>query len=126
MEIARYDLHSDGRTLHFGKYYTRYLAKTYLDNVSIEQFNFSQFNSEPVGSGPYRVKNITRDKSGIPVSYNLSSFKDFTLGRPYINDMTIKFYANEEELTSALSRDIESLNAISPQTANELSEKGDK
>ena len=103
------------------------LPKHIWDNVSIEQFNFSQFNIEPVGSGPYRVKNITRDKSGIPVSYNLSSFKDFTLGRPYINDMTIKFYANEEELTSALSNgDIESLNAISPQTANELSEKGDK
>lgn len=103
------------------------LPKHIWDNVSVEQFNFSQFNIEPVGSGPYRVKNITRDKSGIPISYDFSSFKNFALGRPYINDITIRFYQNEEELTSALAKgDIESLDAVSPQIANELSEKGDR
>lgn len=101
------------------------LPKHIWDNVSIEQFNFSQFNIEPVGSGPYRVKNITRDKSGIPVSYTMVSFKDFALGRPYINEITIKFYANEEELTEAFDGgDVESVNALSPKTANELSKRG--
>lgn len=101
------------------------LPKHIWDNVSIEQFNFSQFNIEPVGSGPYRVKNITRDKSGIPVSYTMVSFKDFALGRPYINEITIKFYANEEELTEAFDGgDVESVNALSPKTANELSKMG--
>lgn len=101
------------------------LPKHIWDNVSIEQFNFSQFNIEPVGSGPYRVKNITRDKSGIPVSYTMVSFKDFALGRPYINEITIKFYANEEELTEAFDGgDVESVNALSPKTANELSKNG--
>lgn len=79
-----------------------------------EEFAFSKFNVEPVGSGPYKIKNIKRDTSGIPEYYDLVSFPKYALGEPYIKKMQIRFYSNENFLIDAfISGDIGSLNSIS-------------
>jgi len=101
------------------------LPKHIWEDVSSEQFGFSTFNIEPVGSGPYKMKTIKRDSSGIPTYYDLTSFKDSALQEVYINKITIRFYANEEELLKALNRgEIESVNAIAPERARVFGEKG--
>jgi len=101
------------------------LPKHIWDKADPEQFSFSEFNIIPVGSGPYTVKNIKRDPSGIPAYYDLKPFKKNALGEPYIANLRIRFYANEEELTNAFKKgEVESINAISPKTAEELREKG--
>ncbi len=101
------------------------LPKHIWEKADPEQFSFSQFNITPVGSGPYTVDNIERDSSGIPASYDLRAFKKYAQGKPYITELHIRFYANEEELTNAFKEgEIESINAISPKTAEALKEKG--
>jgi len=101
------------------------LPKHIWESVSSEQFGFSTFNVEPIGSGPYKMKTIRRDSSGIPTYYELTPFKDFALQGVYINKITIRFYANEEELLRALNRgEIESVNAIAPERARIFGEKG--
>ena len=72
-------------------------------NVSPQEFAFSNFNTQPVGSGPFKLKKITYDSSGIPIEYDLRAFNSYTLGRPYINKLLVYFYSNEEELLSAYS-----------------------
>ncbi len=64
-------------------------------NVGSEQFSFSTLNTEPIGSGPYRIRGIKKDSAGIPKYYDLVPFGNFALGRPYINSIRVRFYANE-------------------------------
>jgi len=89
--------------------------------VEIEQFPFSQLNTEAVGSGPYRISDIRRNKSGVPERYTLSSFAHYTLGEPYIEKIVLFFYSNEDDLISALkSGEVESINSIAPAKAANL------
>ena len=78
-----------------------------------EQFTFSQFNIEPVGSGPYRISKIKKDESGIPVSYELKPFSQYTLGRPNISSIIMRFYSNENQLVDAyLNKEISAFNSV--------------
>lgn len=84
----------------------------------------SPLNTDPIGSGPFRIKRIKKDSEEIVKSYELESFKDFALGKPYINKFIIKFYPNEEELITALkSGEVEQISQISSENAKNLEEK---
>lgn len=83
-------------------------------NVSPQEFPFSNFNVQPIGSGPFKLKNIEYNSSGIPKSYDLRSFSEYTLGRPFINKFIVSFYANEDDLLRAYTNgEISSLSAVS-------------
>jgi peptide/nickel transport system substrate-binding protein len=105
------------------KPYTPFLENTILGilpkhiwkGAISEQMNFSEFNIEPVGSGPYEVKNINRDSSGIVTSYELIPNKKFSLGKPFIKNLIIRFYPSEKDLLAAFQRgEIESISAVNP------------
>ncbi|XKT75149.1 MAG: ABC transporter substrate-binding protein [Patescibacteria group bacterium UBA2103] len=92
------------------------LPKHIWADVPSEEFPFSQFVVEPIGAGPYKVTNVKRDSSGILKEYNLRSFSDYALGKPYINAITIKFYGNESALQKALTRgEVESAHSLIPE-----------
>ena len=92
-------------------------------NLGPEQFVFSEFNIDPIGSGPYRVSNIKRNSSGIPEFYELKPFSKYTLGKPYIKRITLRFYADEEKLVSAYRKgSIKSMSGISPEKLLSLDE----
>lgn len=89
--------------------------------VSDEEFAFTQRNVNPIGSGPYKISEIKRNSAGIAERYELESFSNFALGKPYIEKIIFSFYKNETELLVALrKKDIDSVNSISPSTAKEL------
>lgn len=94
--------------------------------VGVEQFGFAKFNVTPIGSGPYLISELHTDNSGIPEYYDLVPFKRFALGSPYIAKLRIRFYANEEELLSALKKnEIEAINAVNPKKAEEFAKTRD-
>ncbi len=74
------------------------LPKHIWEEASADAFPFSQYNSEPIGSGPYKIQKIKRSTSGIPESYVLSPFPDDTNGIPRISTFTLIFYPNETNL----------------------------
>ena len=81
---------------------------------SVEEFTFTVFNTEPIGSGPYMLKKIKRDASGVPEYYEFSSFSQYTLGQPYIKTLVIRYYPNEDRLIDAyLDGEIGALNSVS-------------
>ncbi len=95
------------------------------NNVSSEEFAFTQVNIEPIGSGPYKISKIRRNSSGITERYELKSFDKFTLGKPYIKNIHFYFFKNEDLLMTALkNKQINSVNSIQPKNAKELSERG--
>lgn len=69
--------------------------------LPIEQLPFSQLNTEPVGSGPFRVKEARRDPTGLISSYLLTAFTD-TYDEPKINAFELQFYNQESEILTAL------------------------
>ena len=74
------------------------LPKHLWENLDANQFALSPLNLEPIGSGPYKVENIRRDRDGLPIYYSLGSFKKYALGQPNIKDIYLKLLLNEENL----------------------------
>lgn len=90
-------------------------------DATSEDFPFSQHNSEPIGAGPYMLKNIVRNTSGIPDSYVLTAYKDYHLGTPQIATLTLNFYQNEDTLVAAFNaRKIDGAAGLSPQALTKL------
>ena len=88
------------------------LPKHIWKNVSDDEFSFSQFNTLPIGSGPYKVLRVERNSGGIPNFYNLRPFDNGA----FIENLSFKFYPSEDALIQAYSnREIDSLSGISPE-----------
>ena len=79
-------------------------------------FNLSEFNLKPVGSGPYKFKKLKKDKLGQVSSYELEANKNFYDGRPNIDSMELKFYDSEDELIEAYNKnEVSGVSSVSPQ-----------
>lgn len=93
-------------------------------NVDSSSFNSSPLNSKAIGSGPYKIKSILKNKDGIPEEYRLERFNNFTLGKPLVKYFNIISYANENDLVkSLLNKSIDQAGGISPENTEYL-EKG--
>lgn len=71
--------------------------------ISPESAGLAEFNLKPIGSGPYKFKSLTKDKSGNIRSYSLVINKDYYGQKPYIENITFKFFINFEEAAKALN-----------------------
>ena len=97
------------------------LPKHIWKDIDSEQFGFSKFNIEPIGSGPYKITNIKKDNTGIPQYYDFVPFKKYALGEPYISKLRIKFYPNSDTLLESFNDgQVESINSISPESAEKI------
>ncbi|MCD8495041.1 MAG: peptide ABC transporter substrate-binding protein [Candidatus Pacebacteria bacterium] len=91
-------------------------------DLSYEQFNFSERNLKAIGSGPYTIKSIKRSKSGTPEAIHLQAFRRFALGRPYISTFIVKLYTQNEDMVRAFDKgEIQALHNISPALYQTLS-----
>lgn len=94
-------------------------------NVSIPEFNLSSLNINAIGSGPYKIKSVTKNNENLPEEYLLKRFKDFTLGVPHIKNLKVISYANEKDLIKGmLSKSVDQASGISPENAKALEEAG--
>ncbi len=98
------------------------LPKHIWENASSEEFPFSQFNIDPIGSGPYKVEKISRNSGGIPTTIILTAWKKYALGRPKIKTITFKFFQNETGLAKAYEeKTVESTPGLSPLAIKKMS-----
>lgn len=98
------------------------LPKHIWKNVSLDEFSFSQFNTLPIGSGPYQVERVERNSGGIPNLYRLTPFEHVSSkAAPFIKNLVFKFYPSEIALIEAFNnREVESIGGISPEKILEL------
>ncbi|MBU0646272.1 peptide ABC transporter substrate-binding protein [Patescibacteria group bacterium] len=70
-------------------------------------------NLEPIGSGPYRFEEFTKDKKGVIHSYTLKRNPDYYGDGPLLETITFKFYPNPASAVQALdNRNIEGLGYV--------------
>jgi peptide/nickel transport system substrate-binding protein len=102
------------------------LPKRLWVSLTPEQFPLSDLNTKPVGSGPYKMDSVTKNSSGIPTSYTLTSFNRFIGSEAYIKKVHFVFFGNERELVQGFrDGDVDSISQISPVLVKELEkEKG--
>lgn len=101
------------------------LPKHLWKDVAPETFALNELNLSGIGSGPYKIKSVKKDGEGVPLYYDLEPFKDFSLGRPRLDSLVIRFYPGEKDLIGSYKRgEIESLAAITPELAKELAVSG--
>lgn len=121
----------DDKTIMFSlkRPYSSFLENTTLGILPAHLWENSpteinDYNINPIGSGPFKIEKVDKQSNGIINSLELKSFKRFALGKPYIDGITFKFYANESELISALlGGEVEQISSITPKNASILKDK---
>lgn len=104
----------DARTVRFTlpRPYAPFLVDTTLGilpadrwrNIPVDEFAFSPLMIDPVGSGPFEVTRVTRDKEGSVTAYELRASKTFATGKPYLDRIFVKFYDDAQALADAYRR----------------------
>lgn len=98
------------------------IMPSYLWNSSVIELNDA--NTSPVGSGPYMIKSVAKESSGVIDSYELAPFKKFILGEPYIENLSLHFYSNEDDAINALeNKVVDQISSITPLNADILKER---
>lgn len=96
-------------------------------DASSELMSFSELNIRPVGSGPFKIEGVERDPSGIIISYTLIPNQKFSLSKPYIKKLILKFYPSENKVIEAYRKgDIDSISAIPPEMMEEVKKNNSK
>ncbi len=100
------------------------MPKYLWDTTPITPIELNDVNTQPVGSGPFKVSSVSKQSGGMIDSYELVPFNKFNLGKPYLSKLTLHFYGSEEELISALeSGEVDQISSITPTNAQILKEE---
>lgn len=73
-------------------------------SIPPQNFRLSDYNLEPVGSGPYRFESFTKEKTGFITEYHLTANPYYFGPKPYIPDFYLDFFKNIPDLETALGR----------------------
>ena len=97
------------------------LSSKLWKNVTIDKFSISPLNIKAIGSGPYKIKSVTKNSDGISEKYTLERFSNFTLGKPRIKYINIISYSNEKDMVKALlNHSIDQAGGISAENTDSL------
>lgn len=100
------------------------LPKHLWSEISPDRFLLADYNLAPIGCGPYRYVGVTKDSSGDILEYELRAFEKFFDGVPYISQLVLYFYSNEESLIDAyLRKEVSGMQGVSFEGTSRLSER---
>lgn len=103
------------------------LPKHLWADLSDDEFSFSQFNVEPIGAGPYKLRDTVVDASGIPNSYHLSAFEGYSLGTPHIDHLVFSLHRDNTELLQAFAeKQVDAIHAVSTTNLTQLLAQEDR
>lgn len=101
------------------------LPKHIWERLSPGEFSFSDQNITAVGSGPYRIADIKERGGGLIEEYRLRAWNNYVGKKPYIKNIDLIFYKNEDELIKAYRKGrIDQVSSISPKAAEGLEKEG--
>lgn len=89
--------------------------------IPTANLRLSDYNLEPVGSGPYLFLNFAKRKDGFISDYRLRANQAYIGGLPLIQELRFKFFPKLEEAVAAFNRkEIDGLGGLSPSDLGDL------
>ncbi len=100
------------------------LPKHLWSEISPDRFLLADYNLAPVGCGPYRYGEVTKDSNGDILEYEFHAFEKFFGGAPFISQFVFRFYSDEESLIDGyLRKEVSGMQGISEQGVSRLGER---
>jgi len=87
-------------------------------DISPENFPLSSYNFEPIGSGPYKLKNVKYEREDSINSLTLTKNNKYYDKLPYITEIKFIFFDSEQQLVNAAKSNI--IDSLVSNDANEL------
>jgi len=99
------------------------LPKHLLEDIGVTNYLLADYHLRPIGSGPFKFNQLTKDKEGKISSIELVANNSYYLQKPLIKKITFKFYKDEEEALSSYNRkEIKAINYLSPKNIVKLAD----
>lgn len=73
-------------------------------NIPPANFRLSRQTLKPIGSGPYKFASYKKERNGFISEYRLIRNKNYAGKQPFINEIVLKFFPDEDELIAAYNR----------------------
>lgn len=73
-----------------------------FNKIPPSNIKLSDYNLRPISSGPYIFQNFKKRKDGFIEEYTLKINENYHLKKPYIKNITFKFFEDENQLIQAL------------------------
>ena len=77
------------------------IPKRIWQNISAQNFSLTTRNLEPIGSGPYKFKNLLQDKQGNIKSMDLERNSEYFGEKANISQISFQFFNSTEKLIEA-------------------------
>ena len=101
------------------------LPRHVWQDIPSQNLPLSIYNLQPIGSGPYQLKEIKQNKSGYIESLTLAASPKYHGKQPNIPEISFYFFDTEEELIKAArKKEIQGLSIISVKNYPALKESG--
>lgn len=95
------------------------------NRISADEFTFSVYNTEPIGTGPFKFKKLKENSSRSPSEYTLEAFDNFSLGTPFLENIYIKLFPTESDLVESFEAGkIDSMGGVNALITKEYEQKG--
>lgn len=79
------------------------IPKHVFGSIPAANLRLSDFNFEPVGSGPFKFLSLSKERSGFFSEYQLIRNERYFNQKPYLEKIVFKFYQDEKELIKAFN-----------------------
>jgi ABC-type transport system substrate-binding protein len=72
--------------------------------ISAQSFSLSDYNLKPIGSGPYKIKNLSKDGAGYVSFLILEINQKYFDKKPYLSEINFKFFEDEASLINSANK----------------------
>ncbi|MBU4275049.1 peptidoglycan-binding protein [Patescibacteria group bacterium] len=80
------------------------IPKHIWESILPESFALSFYNLQPIGSGPYKFKELRQADTGFIKSITLKSNQNYYQKKPFISEISFKFFEKKEDLIKAAAK----------------------
>lgn len=97
------------------------IPKHIFSNIPTANFRLSDFNLEPIGSGPYKFTSLEKRKDGFITDFHFETNPYFSGDKPFLRNFDVKFYSGNNELMRAFNlKSIDGFGGLNPKNINDL------
>lgn len=101
------------------------LPQHIFENIPPATAHLADFNiKNPVGTGPFQIKSLTKDSRGVIKGYTLAKNSNFYSQPPFIGQVTFKFYPDIQSAIEALNnKNIDGISNVANKYHDLITEK---